>query len=151
MATILFTLSICSRLARDKLIPSSVPKHTFKKMVSDTSLTTWNRLTQPACFSSHHFRWHFSLHVPPVLHSTLRKVLSWTSPARSVLWSRAWGWGQAVLGRIKQSILVPEQTTCLHVHALEIQLFSSVINEGDIKSSPSAFVRLPVLCPIRLW
>lgn len=32
-------------------------------MVSDTSLTTWNGLTQPACFSSHHFRWHFSLHL----------------------------------------------------------------------------------------
>lgn len=32
-------------------------------MVSDTSLTMWNGLTQTACFSSHHFWWHFSLHL----------------------------------------------------------------------------------------
>lgn len=41
--------------------------------------------------------------------------------------------GQAVLGRIKQSFPVPEQATCLHVRALEIQLFSSAISEGDLK------------------
>lgn len=44
--------------------------------------------------------------------------------------------GQAVLGRIKRSFPVPEHTTCLHVHALEIQLFSSAINEGDLKFPP---------------
>lgn len=47
---ILLILCIDYMLTRDKLIPFSVPKHTFTKMLSDTPLTTRNRLAQPACF-----------------------------------------------------------------------------------------------------
>lgn len=62
---------------------------------------------------------------------------------------RGAGWGQAVLGRTQPSFSVPQQTTCVHARASEIQLFSSVINEGDLKSSPSAFLCLPVPLPHR--
>lgn len=57
--------------------------------------------------------------------------------------------GQAVLGRRQQSFSAQEQTTCLHAHALEIQLVSSVISEGDFKSYPSACLHPMVLCPIK--
>lgn len=111
-------------------------------MVSDTSLTTWNGLTQPACFSSHHFRWHFSLQLSMLY---IQHSAKWfLEPLQPHQPCGAGGW--QFWGRESNCL-----SMCLHVHALQIQLFSSIISEGDLKSSSSAFLCLSVLCPIRLW
>lgn len=124
-------------LARDKLIPFPVPKHAFKKMLSDTPLTTQNRLAQPACFFQPPFQVVFFL-VSSLLYMqcSIKGFLGPRQPAQHCGTGPVLG--QAVLGRRWQSLSAPEQTTCLHACALEIQLLSAVIGEGDFKSSPSA-------------
>lgn len=94
-------------------------------MVSDTSLTTWNGLTQPACFSRHHFRWHFSLHLS-VLY--IQHSVKWfLEPLQPHQPCGGGGWAGGSSGEEKA-------TACrVHVFALSMHYRSSFNHPASVK------------------
>lgn len=94
-------------------------------MVSDTSLTTWNGLTQPACFSSHHFRWHFSLYLS-VLY--IQHSVKWfLEPLQPHQPCGGGGWAGGSSGEEKAT------ACCVHVFALSMHYRSSFNHPASVK------------------